>query len=39
MIIMTVGAFILTKKKGSQEFEDKIYDKPMKNEIKLEVVN
>ncbi|UUV17915.1 sodium-dependent transporter [Fusobacteria bacterium ZRK30] len=37
MIIMTIGAFILTKKKGSQEFEDKIYNEPINNELELEL--
>jgi len=37
MIIMTIGAFILTKIKGSQEFEDKIYNEPIGNELELEL--
>jgi neurotransmitter:Na+ symporter, NSS family len=37
MIIMTIGAFILTKIKGSQEFEDKIYNEPISRELELEL--
>ena len=37
MMIMTIGAFVLTKKKGSQEFEDKIYNEPISNELELEL--
>jgi len=37
MIIMTVGAFVLTKKKGSQQFNDKIYNEHLDNKLELEV--
>jgi neurotransmitter:Na+ symporter, NSS family len=37
MGIITIGSFIMAKKKGSQEFEDKIYNEPMNNELELDL--
>jgi hypothetical protein len=36
MIIITVGSFILSNKKGSDSFEDAIYNESLDNEILLE---
>ena len=37
MIIVTIGSFILTKKKSSKEFEEKIYNKPMGDKLELDL--
>ena len=36
MMIITLGSFILSKKKASDEFEEKIYSESLNNEIKIE---
>jgi NSS family neurotransmitter:Na+ symporter len=36
MMVITLGSFILSKKKASKEFEENIYNETLNNEIKIE---